>query len=197
MAPFTAVPTICVALIALLLAIIGKRKRETLSRWISPRFTSLPRGLQASNSKTPPRSFSPQKKVPNNAPQPVEYQDIFPPSPRDALPQVADKYPEAQKSKLSHGPLNEEHFRKNIIPFTVDYRECASSTYTPMGFSVDEIKALGDFPDYASLSGVPLPEYYQNFKIETACARPYRPFRWAYHQTMCKLLPLPYRGFIA
>lgn len=196
MAAFATVPTICVGLIALLLAIVGKRNRELLARWISPSFTILPRGRRASDSKTPPRSFSLERKVPNNAPQPVEYQDIFPPSPRDALPQVADSYSEAQKSKLSYGPLNEESFRKNIIPFTVDYRECALSIYTPMGFSVDEIKTLGDFPNYALLSGVPLPEPYQNFKIETACARPYRPFRWAYHQTMCKLPLLTQRGFI-
>jgi len=196
MAPFAAVPTFCVALIALLFAFIGKRKRETPSRWMTPRFTFIPRGRRASNSKTPPRSLSPEKKVPNHAPPPAEYQDIFPPSPRDVLPKVADKYPQAQKSKLSHGHLNEERFRKNIIPFTADYKTCASFTYTPMGFTVDEIKALGDFPDYASLSGVPLPEQYQNFKIETACARPYRPFRWAYHQTMCKLSPLPYRRFV-
>lgn len=196
MAPFATVPTICVGLIALLLAIVGKRKRESLARWISPSFKLLPRGRRASNSKTPPRSFSPEKKVPNNAPPPVEYQDIFPPSPRDALPQVADRYSEAQKSKLSHSPLKEEYFKKNIIPFTVDHRECASSMYTPTGFSIDEIRTLGDFPDYALLSGVPLPEEHQTFKIETACARPYRPFRWAYHQTMCKLPPLPYRGVI-
>lgn len=47
-----------------------------------------------------------------------------------------------------------------------------------------EIEAYGDFPDYAMLSGVRLPEPYPEFNIETALARPYRPFRWSYHQTM-------------
>ena len=51
---------------------------------------------------------------------------------------------------------------------------------------MDEIKALGDFPDYEALSGVPLPEPYKEFDIKTALPRPYRPFRWQYHQTMCE-----------
>ncbi|TKX27327.1 hypothetical protein C1H76_0164 [Elsinoe australis] len=49
---------------------------------------------------------------------------------------------------------------------------------------MSEIKALGDFPDYAKLSGVPLPTPYATFDIDTAKPRPYRPLRWAYHQTM-------------
>jgi len=52
-----------------------------------------------------------------------------------------------------------------------------------------EIAAYGDFPDYASLSGVPLPSEYKGFDITKALPRPYRPFRWVYHQTMCKPLP--------
>lgn len=48
----------------------------------------------------------------------------------------------------------------------------------------EEIEAYGDFPDYAMLSGVRLPDPYPEFDIKTALARPYRPFRWSYHQTM-------------
>lgn len=62
----------------------------------------------------------------------------------------------------------------------------APNKYTPTGFSTDEIKTLGDFPAYDILSGVPLPEPYEEFQAEKAVPRPYRPFRWAYHQTMCK-----------
>ncbi|KAA8903333.1 hypothetical protein FN846DRAFT_780086 [Sphaerosporella brunnea] len=47
-----------------------------------------------------------------------------------------------------------------------------------------EIAAFGRFPDYAKLSGVPLPKPYPEFDIHKALPRPYRPFRWAYHQTM-------------
>ncbi|KAJ4359182.1 hypothetical protein N0V85_009468 [Neurospora sp. IMI 360204] len=57
--------------------------------------------------------------------------------------------------------------------------------YTPTGFSTQDIKKLGRFPDYAALSGVrdphPVPE---NWDITKAKFRPYRPFRWGYHQHM-------------
>jgi hypothetical protein len=49
----------------------------------------------------------------------------------------------------------------------------------------EEIACYGDFPNYASLSNVPLPKPYEGFDIKMALPRPYRPFRWAYHQTMC------------
>ncbi|KAG5340144.1 hypothetical protein E4T56_gene19449 [Termitomyces sp. T112] len=39
-------------------------------------------------------------------------------------------------------------------------------------------------PDYPQLSGVPLPKPLWDFDVRTAKARPYRPFRWDYHQTM-------------
>jgi hypothetical protein len=40
------------------------------------------------------------------------------------------------------------------------------------------------FPDYAALTGVPAPDPYVGFDIKRAIPRPYRPFRWKYHQTM-------------
>ncbi|RDB20997.1 hypothetical protein Hypma_011423 [Hypsizygus marmoreus] len=39
-------------------------------------------------------------------------------------------------------------------------------------------------PDYFKLSGVPPPNPLLEFNIDKAKARPYRPFRWAYHQHM-------------
>lgn len=60
------------------------------------------------------------------------------------------------------------------------YDESPNTTRTD-----DEIAAYGRFPDYAALSGVPLPTAYPKFDIIKALPRPYRPFRWAYHQTMC------------
>lgn len=56
---------------------------------------------------------------------------------------------------------------------------------TATGITLREIQRVGDFPDYATLSGIPLPSPYPKFDITTAMPRPYRPFRWAYHQTMC------------
>lgn len=38
--------------------------------------------------------------------------------------------------------------------------------------------------DYFALSGVPAPKPLYDFDIDKAKARPYRPFRWEYHQHM-------------
>jgi len=75
---------------------------------------------------------------------------------------------------------------KVYLPMTTSYLDAKTPMYTPCEFSTEEIKALGDFPDYATLSGVPLPRPYHEFDINKALPRPYRPFRWAYHQTMSK-----------
>lgn len=40
--------------------------------------------------------------------------------------------------------------------------------------------------DYFELTGMAPPEPLPNFDIKKAKARPYRPFRWEYHQTMGK-----------
>ncbi|KAL0947361.1 hypothetical protein HGRIS_013478 [Hohenbuehelia grisea] len=39
-------------------------------------------------------------------------------------------------------------------------------------------------PNYFELTGVPAPKPLLNFDVDTAKPRPYRPFRWGYHQTM-------------
>lgn len=147
------------------------------------------RRRRASSAATPPRSLSPEKKVPNNAPPSVDYKDSFPPSRREALADIAETLPASQRKKLIGHEVDPEIFANSLIQFTADYMECDGMKYTPTGFSVDEIKALGDFPDYAELSGVPLPEPYHDFDIDKAIPRPYRPFRWAYHQTMCMYYP--------
>ncbi|KAM6493012.1 Protein of unknown function (DUF3445) domain containing protein [Amanita muscaria] len=41
-----------------------------------------------------------------------------------------------------------------------------------------------DWSDYAQLSGFPLPRPLPDFQVDAAKPRPYRPFRWEYHQTM-------------
>ncbi len=109
----------------------------------------------------------------------ADHKDHFPPSTRVMLPRAVKSLPEA------HRKVSMDELKKNLIAFEADYRQCGPSTYTPTGMSIEEIAALGDFPDYATLSGVPLPDPYQDFEITKAKARPYRPFRWAYHQTMC------------
>ena len=170
---------------AVLLMFMTKEQRDGLLDAGRSCMPTIGRERRTSTSKTPPRSVSPEKKVPNNGPSPVDYKDIFPPSRRELLAQLAERISPPQRERLRASQVDPAAFRKGLIPFTADYRECGPSTYTPTEFSIEEIKALGDFPDYAELSGVPLPEAYTHFKIETALPRPYRPFRWAYHQTMC------------
>lgn len=143
------------------------------------------RGRQLPISRTPPRSLSPEKVI--SPAIPLGFWDAFPPSGREALVAIAQKLPEAQKRKLAAKDVDQTTFENNLVPFTADFAMCGPSTYTPTRLSTDEIKALGDFPDYAELSGVPLPKAYEGFRIETAVPRPYRPLRWAYHQTMCML----------
>ena len=148
---------------------------------------SAERGRRASTSKTPPRSLSPYEKDAElpSVQSPVDYRDIFPPSSRDSFNSLAVSLHQDQRTRIQNRPVIEAEFRKGIIPFEADYRSCRPSTYTPTEISIDEVKALGDFPDYAELSGIPLPDEYKGFKLDQAIPRPYRPFRWAYHQTMC------------
>lgn len=102
------------------------------------------------------------------------YVDVFPPSLRENLALIRPKIPETPKAG-------------KVLDLETDYRTASPERLVFSGFTVGEVKALGHFPDYATLSGVPLPEPLNNFNIDTALPRPYRPFRWAYHQTMCKL----------
>ena len=162
--------------ISLLIFNKGRRK-ATLENF----FWWLPSAPDRRNEKhtTPSMASAQDKEV-------IEgHKNAFPPSPRSNLPKAAASLPKAQQRTLRGYPVQYKIVRKNLMPFTADYRECGLSTYTPMGISIEEIRALGDFPDYAALSGVPLPKPYTDFEIDKAIARPYRPFRWAYHQNMC------------
>jgi hypothetical protein len=141
---------------------------------------------RGSGARTPPRSLSP-KKDESDCGDP-DYKDVFPPSRRftlaTAAPEIVAKYGEIIGNLESVGEKKPER-----IPLDVPFDQANPNALTPTEFSVEEIKALGDFPDYATLSGVPLPQPYTEFDINKAKPRPYRPFRWSYHQTMCKLVP--------
>lgn len=183
--------TLGVTLCGIILLVLNRRQRGHLVPYLSSWISALPRGRRISSAKTPPRSVSPEKKVPNTGPPPVDFIDIFPPSSRETLAKVSENLEPGPKEKLSGSQVSPVAFKKGLIPLSADYRECGSSTYTPMEISIEEVRALGDFPDYAQLSGVPLPKPYKEFQIETALPRPYRPFRWSYHQTMC-ISPCPF-----
>ena len=156
------------------------------------------RRRRASGASTPPRSFSPSKKedisttTKQTLPSTIsacDYVNTFPPSRRTVLPELAATA-SGSDQKIFMGPDPSVDFLlKDPLPTTRSYDlENDVPKYTPTGFSTAEIKAMGDFPAYDVLSGVPLPEAYENFEPSKALPRPYRPFRWAYHQTMCKLL---------
>lgn len=133
-----------------------------------------------SGSKTPPRSLSPGKPDVNAAP---DYSDVFPPSRKIALagiPGFAEKVGKSQEELIASAE------KRECVPLTTELCDAKKTMCTPCEFTVAEIEALGDFPDYAILSGIPLPKPYDEFDIKKAIPRPYRPFRWAYHQTMCK-----------
>lgn len=107
--------------------------------------------------------------------QEAEYVRVFPPSQRAELP-GADGLKVVDLAKLP---------KSAVLTLDEDYRAADPSRYVYTGFSVREVRGLGDFPDYAKLSGVPMPSPLPNFNIDKAVPRPYRPFRWNYHQTMC------------
>ncbi|KAJ5270373.1 hypothetical protein N7497_008859 [Penicillium chrysogenum] len=134
------------------------------------------RDRRPSTARTPPRSFSPDKKATTSPTAPSSYDNVLPPQRRHTLAYLSGASPGRD--------VQEDEVRRNILPMSADYVTSPCDKYTPMGFSVAEIKGLGDFPDYATLSGVPLPSPYPEFNIEKALPRPYRPLRWAYHQTM-------------
>ncbi|KAL4788641.1 hypothetical protein BJX76DRAFT_344767 [Aspergillus varians] len=132
------------------------------------------RSRRTSTSQTPPRSVSPGKKQSPSQKTPINHADVLPPQRRHVLATLGLPYKE----------ISDDEVARRILPMAEDYRACQEERYTPTGFSVADVKALGDFPDYAALSGVPLPGAYADFDIERALPRPYRPFRWVYHQTM-------------
>lgn len=138
-----------------------------------------PRSRKASTAGRPPRSISPDKEPVIGSASQVNYADVLPPQRRQALAAL-------RESSAQSKEIDEAEVRRSILPMTMDYRNCQEERYTPTGFSSEEVKMLGDFPDYATLSGVPLPQPYHEFVIDKALPRPYRPFRWTYHQTMCK-----------
>lgn len=163
---------VVIALIGLHIAFNQSRRRKV---W---RGISL-RSRNTLAAGTPPRSVSPDKKPVIGSASQVNYVDVLPPQRRQALAALPEGSAQVKE-------IDEAGVRQLILPMKMDYRNCQEQRYTSTGFSTEEIKKLGDFPDYAALSGVPLPQPYHKFVIDKALPRPYRPFRWTYHQTMCK-----------
>lgn len=138
--------------------------------------------LRSPDSSTPPRSLSPEKTLTESSP----YKDVFPPSRRFALAEIEPDFARRLGKPIEELVKSPANSRTALQPMTVASSEADQGLYTPTEFSLAEIEALGDFPDYATLSGIPLPKPYPELDVTKAKPRPYRPLRWAYHQTMCK-----------
>ncbi|KAK7209183.1 hypothetical protein V2G26_016361 [Clonostachys chloroleuca] len=108
-------------------------------------------------------------------PSDTDYSTVFPPSQRPVLGQLIPVASPGRDLSVSPRP---------VLPLDASYLSAPSSSYVYSGFTVEEIKTLGNFPDYSKLSGVPHPTPLKQFDIDKALPRPYRPFRWSYHQTM-------------
>ncbi|KAH8905793.1 hypothetical protein BR93DRAFT_880422 [Coniochaeta sp. PMI_546] len=104
----------------------------------------------------------------------------FPPSRRHVLGGLS-----ALEKSVLEPDMAPRTLQAKALPTTRAHDLKKDDQYTPTGFSTQEIRALGRFPDYALLSGVRHPKPCDvNFDISKAMFRPYRPFRWNYHQTM-------------
>lgn len=106
----------------------------------------------------------------------------FPPSRRHTLADL--------KLKGVAGPFTTptpEVLSQRAIPSTSTPDWNKDDQFTPTGFSTQDLRALGRFPDYSVITGTRYPEPYgPHFDIKKAIFRPFRPFRWSYHQTMGK-----------
>jgi hypothetical protein len=167
---------VCVTAITYL-SLSARQKEVVFSRLIL-------RGRRSSCADTPPRSLSPEKVPDNSQPKTSEYVSTFPPLSRENLPEAAAELSEDRRNVLTASAFDEKTWTKSILGFEDDFRKADPDKYIYTGYKVKEIRALGDFPNYAALSGTPLPQAYPEHDINKALPRPYRPFRWAYHQTM-------------
>ncbi|KAK2025746.1 hypothetical protein LX32DRAFT_567510 [Colletotrichum zoysiae] len=123
-------------------------------------------------------SFSREtEKTPVKTGQDLSYVNSFPPSQRHKLAELGSQYANVEEVDLATTP-------KPLLKLDEDYRTASPDSFSFSGFSIADIHSLGDFPDYATLSDVPLPSPLTGFNVDKAVPRPYRPFRWAYHQTM-------------
>lgn len=171
---------VAVALPALVLFLVadGKQRNRLLSK------IGLGR-RRVEESFNPPMDLSAKAQglPPNEKPSSPTYEDVFPPSRRHVLTDLPLKGPGKCGKELGQQPPDYSKLTPDKdTPTAEKYSDHVTST----GFTVEEIERLGDFPDYAALSGVPAPKPYKEFDINKAVPRPYRPFRWAYHQTMCE-----------
>lgn len=106
----------------------------------------------------------------------------FPPSRRHTLADLKLKNSTAPYTTPSPDVLS-----RLAIPSTSTPDWDKDNQWTPTGFSTQDLRAMGRFPDYSVITGTRYPKPYgDHFDIKKAVFRPFRPFRWSYHQTMGK-----------
>ncbi|KAK9790499.1 hypothetical protein AB5N19_03842 [Seiridium cardinale] len=106
--------------------------------------------------------------------------NVFPPSRRAALAKLLP----STKLGTKDISIPVKELRDNQVPTTKVQPLDQKDLFTSTSLLTQEVKALGRFPDYSVLSGVPHPTPAPSFDITKAAFRPFRPFRWTYHQTM-------------
>ncbi|KAH6652264.1 hypothetical protein BKA67DRAFT_626947 [Truncatella angustata] len=106
--------------------------------------------------------------------------NVFPPSRRVALVELLP----ASHLVTNAVAIPLEDLKRNQLPTTKVQPLEQKNLFTSTGLLTQEVKALGRFPNYSVLSGVPHPNPAPSFDITKANFRPFRPFRWTYHQTM-------------
>ncbi|KAJ8127212.1 hypothetical protein O1611_g6424 [Lasiodiplodia mahajangana] len=92
----------------------------------------------------------------------------FPPSQRDQFKEIVATLPSTQQKAIGNLSFTQETFERSLLRFEEEYSIADDSKYVYSGFSIREIKGLGDFPDYSILSGVPIPKPYLDFDIDRA-----------------------------
>ncbi|KAK7906404.1 hypothetical protein PG985_016410 [Apiospora marii] len=142
--------------------------------------TFIKRRRLTSLSSSPPPTPTYGGKTSYSKTDPYPSSVVFPPSRRGALAQLLP----ASKLAKKEASMDISELKGKQLPTTRTPDLDKPNQYTPTGISTQEIKALGRFPDYSVLSGVPYPEPCPSFDITKAAFRPFRPFRWTYHQTM-------------
>ncbi|KIJ60634.1 hypothetical protein HYDPIDRAFT_98330 [Hydnomerulius pinastri MD-312] len=77
-----------------------------------------------------------------------------------------------------------------VVLFTAVFARSTVNTFAVIPSLRDLYQRLGQalssksLPDYAELTGFPAPIPIYDFDVDSAKPRPYRPFRWEYHQNM-------------
>ncbi|KAI8715134.1 hypothetical protein NCS52_01020400 [Fusarium sp. LHS14.1] len=107
-----------------------------------------------------------------------DYSDVFPPPQRPVLSSLDSRFPHADQN------VDTSKLSRLVLGMNENYATASPERFIYSGFTIGEVFKLGDFPNYAALSEVPLPKPAEDFDIKTSPPRPYRPLRWPYHQTM-------------